>query len=169
MHPMRLRVVLVLVLTYLGSLSLTAQERRLSASEMFGVYNSLFASVVVSELTVAQLSPSWAKEGLVSRGKDSWQLRDATGTFIMNFFPTQGSVFLTFIPSAPAKFGDASLAALLNKAIYVNITDADTLELTMTSEELSSDGSSGRKTERLSFSLLGGAWVRTSASVQWGR
>ena len=38
--------------------------------------------------------------------------KDAGGTLWMSAFPSQGSVFISYIPTIPAKFGDAALATL---------------------------------------------------------
>jgi hypothetical protein len=144
-----------------------AEGRRLTPAELFSVYASLFSGAPFGPDEFKQIEPGMRKEGFSATNVGRWVASDASGDLIVLALPEQRSYLLTYVPKHAVPFGDAALGALIQRAESIVVSDADTIELRIRARSLSKGTSTGERTETVSFSLIGGAWVRTTVSINW--
>src|SRR2546427_194884 len=135
---------------------------KLSAADAFTMCEGLLGhSRIVSEEQFHEIEALLRKEGFSQTARFTWRYKDSSGTVVVSGFPEGGTFFVQLIPAVAAPLGDAALAALINKALAVNVQSGDSLELLLTSQTSENQGYRVEVTEYLRFSLKGGAWLRT--------
>ena len=89
------------------------------------------------------------------------------GILRVQAYPTQRTFLLDFFPVAQSPIPPAVLAALISESESIHLDGGNTLQLNLSSENRSLTGEPIRALRWLTFTIDGGLFVSTAASIKW--
>jgi hypothetical protein len=96
-----------------------------------------------------------------------WSYSDTNAKVLVIAYPSSGAISILLLPHVERSLGDATLAALIDRARVVRASDGDAIDLELPSRPVAAHGRTGTITDRLGFRLYGGAWFRTATTIEW--
>lgn len=140
------------------------QKERFTSNQEFGHLKGLFESFDFSEEFIVSLLRD---DGFTRQDESTWILRDDQGILRVKAYPTQRSFILDFFPVSQSPIPPAVLAALISKSESIHLDGGNTLQLNLSSENRSLTGKPIRALRGLTFTIDGGLFVKTSATIEW--
>ncbi len=137
------------------------------ATDMFSAYAGTLQS---NPLSRAEFEELMRESGLAKISSLLWRHVDDAGNIVTILAGSNQKYYsVKLIPQRTAHFGDAALAALIDKAVLLSIDDGNSLEVLLPKRRYSRGNGTVEVQENLSFKLAGGLWWKTSVSIEWSR
>jgi hypothetical protein len=157
--------VFFVIACFLSTLSAAAAERKLTSAQEYDMWRLMFSTPISKDEFDKSVIPLIRKNGFTSEDNMSWKMRDSTGSVLLVVYPEQGSFWIHYYPSMPTSIGDAALAAIINKAESLEISDGDSMTIAVSRQ----NSKTGSCDQYLKFNLHGGAWQETIAHIKWAK
>jgi hypothetical protein len=147
-----------------------AAQQKYSAEDAFQFLGRVLSDGPITTVDkFREIEPEIRKIGFTTRDSSGWNYSNLGDVVTLLAFPEQGQFFVEYIPGTPSPFGDASLAALINKAPSISFENGNSVELGMGLLRVLRQGRTVETTEYLSFKLSGGRWWKTTRVIQWSK
>jgi hypothetical protein len=163
---MKIHRIFVVITCLLSPIYTFSAEQRLTSEKQFSVWRSNFSDPI-TKADFESLIPSLKEDGFTSPDKMMWKMSDKAGTVMIMALPERGSFWVHYFPSVPTPLGDAALAAMINKASSIEISDGDSMTLAVSHRTIVKESKKGEYSEYLTVNLRGGAWQETIVHIQW--
>ena len=139
----------------------------LPSADIYAMYVSFLGRSPIGTDQFEEIKTVLHDDGFRQVSDDIWHYSDGDGIVAITTWPSILAYNVTFTSKKPAPFGDAALAALINRADSVFVQPGDSIQLLLSTHTRTEAGRSVELATYLSFELSGGNWWRTSCHIIW--